>query len=220
MWVGSYWWFCILFSISPKLTTQYTLFRMVHWAIYYGLHDFHKWVLRFHVLSFHRYFPPGHGLMSNNYTPDQQQLTFEQHSFELCRSTYMWIFFSINTCTVLDPWPRIHRCGGLTIYIVLYHLTQGTGASGFLYSQGVLERIPHGYQEQLKFGGSQKLYMSFWLCGVSAPLTPMLFKNQLFLSLNFNKALITTNHYYVECIGVQWDALRRWIKVSPGGGIA
>ena len=32
----------------------------------------------------------------------------------------------------------------------------------------------------VKFWGSQKLYMDFQLCGVSASLAPMLFKGQLY----------------------------------------
>ena len=28
------------------------------------------------------------------------QLTLEQHGFELCRSTYMWIFYSVHTAVL------------------------------------------------------------------------------------------------------------------------
>ena len=49
-------------------------------------------------------------------------MTLEQHGFELCGSTYMWIFFPINTYqsitrfpSWLNPQMRNTVCGGLTI---------------------------------------------------------------------------------------------------------
>ena len=37
----------------------------------------------------------------------------------------------------------------------------------------------------VKFGGNQKLYVDFWLHGVSAPLIPMSFKGQLYMQSSF-----------------------------------
>lgn len=50
------------------------------------------------------------------------QLTFEQHGFELCRSSYSQIF-SINTYTIFDPQMGIYGCGGSTVCHSIESLT-------------------------------------------------------------------------------------------------
>lgn len=66
----------------------------------------------------------GSKVQTNRYT---RQLSLEQHMFELCRSTYTWIFFPIVTTVMLhslclieflDAEPSIHRYRELTINYV------------------------------------------------------------------------------------------------------
>lgn len=57
------------------------------------------------------------------------ELTYEQHGFELSKSTRMWIFFPINTCAVFDPWLEIRGCTGPTGFAVLPHFKEVTSAS-------------------------------------------------------------------------------------------
>ena len=81
-------------------------------------------------------------------------------------------------------------------WLCLCYCLQGLEHQWISFSMGVLELIPCRYRGTtvVKFSGSQKLYMNFWLHGVSAS-NPMLFKvNCIYSSVPFLGILHTFPH--------------------------
>lgn len=108
------------------------------------------------------------------------QLTLEQHKFELCRSTYMWIFSISKSlalhisrfciCNFNQPWIKnrisslslgVWGCRGPTICIVLcYFYIRDLNILRFWYPQGSWNQSSSDTERLL---GSQKLFVDFQL---------------------------------------------------------
>ena len=89
--------------------------------------------------------------------PNHIQLTLKQHGFELCRSTYIQIFFNSK----------------------YYGITQSTAGCNLQ-----MQNLGYGgtlNMEELRIRSADyRLYIDFQLRGGWAPLTPSLLKGQLY----------------------------------------
>lgn len=85
-------------------------------------------------------------------------LTFDQHGFELHKSTYMQFFFSINTCTIFDLRLGVSETEYALTCAILY---RGLEHYGFWYSQGGPEIILlQIMRDNLSFGGSKVKFLN------------------------------------------------------------
>lgn len=108
-----------------------------------------------------------------------------EHRFELHGSTHPW-YFSVNICTVFDTGLGIHGCCRPSTCINLCNSRGHLSIHGFWYrgtghGDSVLEPIFLRIPRDNQVFGKWKVIHKFSAAQRSAPMTPTLFKGQLYL---------------------------------------